>query len=401
MTSYPLPTLAPTVSEAGISVVSFSDVQQSLISSAQQIFGSDIYLGNDSQDGQLIGVFSQAINDCNQATAAVFNSFSPTFAQGVQLSSLVGINGLTRNTSNASTASGTVTGTVDSVITGGVVADENGNFWDLPPSVTIPFGGSISVTVTSQTNGDISAPIGTINRIVNPQFGWQAFSNTDAAILGQAVETDPALKDRQSVSTELSAITLTDTIIANIANLTGVIRNGGYDNDSNVTDSNGVPSGALAMVVQGGGAQQIANTIAVLKPPGCKTYGSTSGVYIDKYGVPHVINYSQLVLDQIYFAFSIQRLAGWVITTEKLIQDALANFVDQLAIGEDVYATQCLGIAALTGNAATLALSQTFSINMASFFLGTAASPTSSANIVVAFNHAAACSASNIFITLE
>ena len=102
MMSYPLPTLAPTVSAAGISTVSFYDIQQSLIASAKQIFGNDVYLGNDSQDGQLIGVFSQAINDCNQIAAAVFNSFSPTYSQGAQLSSLVGINGLQRIRTNIS-----------------------------------------------------------------------------------------------------------------------------------------------------------------------------------------------------------------------------------------------------------------------------------------------------------
>jgi len=400
MTAYPLPTLAPTVSASGISPVSFYDIQQSLIASAEQIFGSDIYLGNDSQDGQLLGVFSQAVSDCGQATAAVFNSFSPTFAQGAQLSSLVGINGLQRNTSSASTAVGTVTGTVGSVITSGVVADENGNLWNLPSPITIPFGGSISVTATAQQVGNISAPVGTINRIVNPQFGWQTFSNTSAAALGNAVETDTALKARQSTSTELSAMTLTSTIIAAIANLDGVVRNGGYDNDTDSTDSNGVLSGALAMVVQGGAAQQIVDGIAILKSPGCKTYGSTSGIYIDAYGVPHTINYSILALDQIYFTFTVQRLAGWVITTELLIEETLVNFVNQLSIGEDVYATQCLGVASLTGNAATLSLSQTFSISISTFFLGASSSPTANTNLSVAFNHAATCSTTNITITL-
>ena len=400
MMSYPLPTLAPTVSAAGISTVSFYDIQQSLIASAKQIFGNDVYLGNDSQDGQLIGVFSQAINDCNQIAAAVFNSFSPTYSQGAQLSSLVGINGLQRNTSSASTAVGTVTGTVGTEINGGVVADDNGNLWNLPSPVTIPFGGSISVTVTAQQNGNISASIGSINQIVNPQFGWQSFSNTAAAVLGQSIETDTSLKKRQSISTELSATTLTSTIIAAIANLIGVVRNGGYDNDTNSTDPNGVPSGALAMAVQGGASQDIVNSIAILKSPGCKTYGSTSGIYIDNYGVPHTINYSALGLNQIYFAFTVKRLSGWVITTELLIQETLTNFVNQLTIGEDVYATQCLGVASLTGNSTTLALSQTFSISISTFFLGLTASPTTNTDLTISFNYAAQCSVANINITL-
>jgi len=400
MSTYPLPTLAPTISSTGIAIVSFTDILQSLIASAQNIFGSDVYLGADSQDGQLIGVFSSAIYDTGLAIASVFNSYSPQYAQGTQLSSLVQLNGLTRNTATNSTAIGTVIGNVGAVITNGVVADDAKNLWNLPSPITIPSGGSISVTVTSQQAGNIAAAIGAINTIVNPQFGWQSFISTAAATIGQAVETDTALKLRQSISTTINAVTITDAIISAIANLSGVTRNGGYDNQTGIIDSNSVPAGALAMVVQGGTSQQIINTIAQLKPPGCSTYGGVSGTYIDLYGVPYIINYSSLTEVPIYFTFTVQRLAGWVPTTVAVIQETLANFINGLAIGEDVYATQCLGAASLTGNALTLLLAQTFSIEIATFYLGTTSSPSSNTDLTIAFNAAAQGLAANINITL-
>lgn len=400
MTTYPLPTLAPTIDATGISTVAFGDIQNSLVASAQNIFGSDVYLGDDSQDGQLIGIFSQAIYDTGMAIEAVFNSFSPQFSQGAQLSSLVQINGLQRNSSSNSTAVGTVTGTVDATITNGVVADENGNLWNLPSPVIIPSGGSISVTVTAQIAGNISAATGTINQIVNPQFGWSSFVSTSAAAAGLDVETDTSLKTRQSNSQTLNAQTLTDSIIAAIANISGVTRNGGYDNDTNSTDSNGVPAGALAMVVQGGSPADIASIIAIKKAPGGKTYGTTSSIYEDSYGVPHTINYSVLNNVSVYFAFTIKRLNGFVPTTTSLVAETLANFINSLAIGEDVYATQCLGIASLAGNSATQSLAQTFSIEISTFFLGTTTSPNSNTDISIAFNAAAQCTVPNITITL-
>jgi len=399
-TAYPLATLAPTIDSTGIKPVAFSDIQNSLIAEAQNIFGSDVYLGSDSQDGQFIGIFSQAVFDTGQSVANAFNSFSPNYAQGAQLSAQVQINGLTRNSATFSTAVGSVVGIVGATIKNGVVADSSGNLWNLPTTVTIPSSGSISVTVTAQQLGNIAAPIGTINQIVNPQFGWQSFTSTAAAITGLAIETDSELVQRQSVSTSISSLTVTNAILAAIQNLPGVLSVGGYDNDTTSTDVNGVPAGALAVVVLGGVAQTVVNLIAVKKSPGCPTYGNTSGTYVDLYGVPHIINYSNLVQTNIFFQFTIKKLTNWVISTETLIQETLVNFVNSLSIGETVYATQCLGVASLAGNINTIGLSQTFSIEIATFFLDTSVSPSSNADIPIAFNASAMCSISNIVITL-
>lgn len=396
MTIYPLATLAPAIDSSGISAVPFTDIQQSLIASMQSIYGSDIYLGSDSQDGQMIGVLAQAIYDTGQLAVSVFNDFSPTNSQSAGLSSLVKINGIRRNTSSASTAIGNVVGTVGTVINGGIVADDNGNLWDLPSTVTIPSAGYVSVTVVCQTTGSISAAIGSINTIFNPQLGWQSFTNTSVASLGNAVETDAELKKRQTQSTSLPAQSITDGILANVANVSGVSRYAGYDNDTSSTDANGVPAHSIAIVVLGGSTQDIVNAIGATKPPGIPTYGSTSGNYVDAYGVPKTINYSALSQVNVYFSFTITALTGYVSTTKTLIAETLAAFINSLSIGEDVYATQSLGAASL----ANLALGQTFSIQMASFKLGTSPSPSGSTDVTIAFNAAAICSAANISITV-
>jgi len=86
----------------------------------------------DSQDGQWLAALASAINDSNQAAVMVFQSFSPTYAQGVNLSSLVKINGLTRLVATNSTAVGNVVGVAGTVIANGSVADTAGNIWNLP-----------------------------------------------------------------------------------------------------------------------------------------------------------------------------------------------------------------------------------------------------------------------------
>jgi uncharacterized phage protein gp47/JayE len=394
MATYPLATLAPTVSNTGISAPQYSDIYQSLIATFQNIYGSDIYVAPDSQDGQFLAVIAAAINDSNQAMISVFQGYSPYYAQGTGLSAQVKLNGLTRLTATNSSAVGVVTGVVGTIITNGVVQDAGGNLWSLPTSVTIPTGGSISVTVTAQQPGSISATVGTINQIYNPQVGWQTFSNTSAAVAGQATETDAALRIRQAASVATPALAVRDAIYAAIGAVTGVERYTVYENPTASTDANGVPAHAIACVVEGGSVAAITSAIFLRKPPGIQTYGTTSYTQTSPLGLSSVINYFVLGEVNIYFAVTIKALPGYLSTTTADIISALVAYVKSLVIGESVYVSQTSAIASMIG----LPEGQTFYIT--DFRLGTAASPTGTSNIAIAYNQGANCAASNITVTV-
>lgn len=394
MATYPLATLAPTIDLTGISAPSYNDVYQSLIAIFQSIYGSGIYIAPDSQDGQWIAALAKAINDSNQAAVAVFQAFSPVYAQGAGLSSLVKLNGLVRSTATNSTAVGNVVGQAGTIISNGVVQDANQNLWNLPTTVTIPTGGSIAVTVTAQKAGNIVAPSGTINKIYNPQLGWQSFTSTADAVPGAAVETDAALRVRQFNSTALPALSIVEAIYAAIGAVPGVTRWWVYMNDTATTDANGIPAHSICAVVQGGTVAAIAAAINSKKSPGAQTYGTTSATVYDANGLSTVINYDILSLTQVYFAITIKALPGYVATTATAIQNAVAAFINSLTIGEDVYMSQAYAEAALPGQT----IGQSFYIQ--TFYLGLASNPTGTANLTIAFNAAAACSAANVIVTV-
>jgi len=393
-TTYPLPTLAPTVDATGISAPSYSDIYQSLVASFQQIYGADIYVAPDSQDGQWLAVLALALHESNQAAISVFNAFSPYYAQGAELSSLVKLNGLQRKPATNSTATGLVTGQAGTIITHGIVKDVAGNLWALPPTVVIPVGGTVTVTVTAQSAGSISAAIGAINIIYNPQLGWQSFSNTAAAVVGSPIETDAELRIRQSQSVAIPAQTIRQSILAAIANIPGVTRYAVYENDTGSTDANGLPAHSFSAVVLGGNSSAVAGAIALRKTIGAQTYGTTSVVVTDRYGIQTTINYFQLALTNVYFAVTIKALPGYLSSTGTAIIQALVDFVNALDIGEDVYVSQAQAAAQLIG----LGIGQTFYLT--DFRLGTSASPTGTSNIVIAFNAAATCATGNITLTV-
>jgi uncharacterized phage protein gp47/JayE len=393
-TTYPLSSLAPTIDATGISAPVYNDIYQSLLAILKQIYGADIYVQPDSQDGQWIAALSLAIYNSNQSAIATFNAFSPSYAQGAGLSSLVKLNGLQRKIATNSTAVGNAVGQAGTIITNGVVKDVNGKLWDLPASVTIPISGTITITVTAQDVGNISAATGEINSIYNPQLGWQSFSNTAVAVPGTAVETDAELRFRQTQSVAMPAQTILASIASAIANIPGVSRYFVYENDTGSTDVNGLPAHSFSAVVQGGTSSDIAEAIALRKTVGSQTYGTTSVVVHDQYGLPTTINYYQLTQVGIYFAVTIKALPGYVATTGDALIAALVAFVNGLTIGEDVYLSQAQAAAQLIG----LDIGQTFYVT--DFRLGIAPSPTGTSNIVIAFNNAANCVTANVGLTV-
>lgn len=392
--TYPLPTLAPTVSLTGISAPSYNDIYQSLVASFKLIYGSDIYIQPDSQDGQWLGVLAQAIYDCNQTAVAVFQAFSPTYAQGVGLSTLVKLIGIARNVATNSTAIGDVIGQEGAVITDGVVQDTAGNRWNLPASVTIPFGGLITVTVTAQEEGDLTANIGQINSIYNPQLGWQSFSNTANAIAGSPVESDAALRVRQIKSVAIPSLGIRESIYSNVSNLPGVTACTVHDNDTGSTDADGVPAHSIAVIVGGGDVQQIVDTIGQTKVPGGQTYGTTSGIYTDQFGLTTPINYFALDHVGIYYAVTVKALPGFdSIGTPIAIKQALADFSSGLDIGEDVYYSQAMAAASLLDT-----VGGTYYIT--SFFMGLAPTPVTTTNITIPFNGQAEGDPANTTVTV-
>lgn len=394
----PSPTAA-TVSSTGISAPTYAQVLNYLVSQLQAIFGADAYLGNDSQDGQLLAIFAQALSDANSAAIAVYNAFSPQTAVGAGLSSNVKINGLQRIPGSFSTAALTIVGTANITITNGVAQDTNGNQWALPASVTIPLSGTITVTATCSVLGAVAAAPGTITIIQTPVFGWQSVTNSAAAAPGNAVETDAALRVRQAASVALPAVTVFQGIVAQIRQVLGVTRVAAYENNTTSTNGLGIPAGNLAFVVENGAALSIAQAIALVIPPGTPTYatgpGAVSQTVTDASGYSKVINFMTPTESRIDIALTIHGLTGWSTATEAVIQQALISYIASLPIGQNVSYTGIFPVAYLPGTA------QAGTFNITAMTLEkNETGGTQTTDIVLAFNEAPFTDAAHITFTI-
>lgn len=388
--------VAPVISATGISAPSFNDVLQYVIAKYQGIYGSDVYLGADSQDYQFLSAgIATPINDLNAAIIATYNAYSPATAQNANLSSVVKINGLTRNVPTNSTVDQIIVGQAGTIIANGVTQDANSNKWNLPATVTIPASGTITVTATCQTAGAIQAGIGTVNQIATPTYGWQTVTNATAAAAGAPVETDSQLKARQAVSTALPSRTVLEGTVGAIWAIQGVTRVTPYENDTSTTDANGVPGNKIYIVVEGGDSTAIANAIAAKKTPGTGTYGTTTITVTDAYGIAHAINFYRPTYDAITCAITLKALTGYTSTIGAAIQAAVAAYVNAVAIGGAPGGT----VEWDSALAAAKSVSGSNTFRITSFALsgpGGAGSP----DVPLAFNHAGQATPASVTITV-
>ena len=380
--------IAPVIDVSGLHLPLYQDILDDLIALKKSIYGSDIYLGIDSTDYQELSIFALKMYDTLLAIQSAYNSRSPVTATGIALDTVVKINGLLRQAATYSTVDLLISGTAGTTIINGVATDEAGQNWLLPSPSVIPSIGYTTVTATAELPGAIQATAGTVDQINTPQAGWLAVTNVGAATSGVDAETDTQLRLRQSISTEIPAVTPLDGIVGAVADVLGVTRYIGYDNDTNSTNGDGVPAHTVCVVTEGGDSTAIATAIANKKAPGTGTYGTTSVVTYDLHGNAHTISFYRATSVTVKVAITIHSLPGYSVAVGLLVKEAIAAAINLLTIGADVHANTLIAVASLLGTANAT----TFTVT--SLTIGRiGSSPAYSSNdVVIAFNEVAVCS---------
>ena len=379
------------VSANGITAPTYDEIYEYFKDRAKSIFGSDINLDADTQDGQLLAIFASAINDLNAQAIAVFNAYNPNTASGVALDCAVKTNGLTRQDASKSHVDLKLVGTAGTVITNGVAIDSSFNRWLLPEVVSIPLSGSVIVTAEAQDVGAVSAEAGSITKIGTPTLGWQSVINTAPAVEGVDIETDAELRERQALSTMQPTVGLWEGLIGSIAQIDDVHSVAGRHNDTGQTSSDGIPAHSIALVVAGGNVNDIAETIFKKKSQGVATFGSTSVQHIDAFGNINTISFSRPSDVKVSVNLTIKATEVWLSTVEDQIKNRVASYINGLEIGEMVDAAK---VATIVVRKDDCTFDDAFILQK--LLLNSSASP-----VNIGWNQKASCLASDIKISVE
>ena len=327
---------APYIDELGMHVPTYNDILKDLLDSMKQIFGTDIYLDEDSMDYQQISIFAKKIYDTNSLALLVYNNRTANTSVGVGLDNLCALVGIKRKPATYSECQLTITGDPGTVIIGGKANDGTYN-WNLPDEVTIPSNGTIIVQATCETSGYITAAPNTINTIATPLYGWIGVTNQYAATPGKNVESDANLRARYYVSTMLPAVSIFDSMLASLSSITDVKRVKGYENDTNQTSVEGFPPHSVTFVVEEGDDGQIAEMIYNKKTPGCYTNGTTDIEILSEAGNVTHIRFYRPTYKNVWVKVNITKLAGYNDSVVDKIKKALVDYIKSADIHDTIY----------------------------------------------------------------
>ncbi|MDH0030305.1 MULTISPECIES: baseplate J/gp47 family protein [unclassified Acinetobacter] len=374
-----------TIDENGVSASTFEEILLDLKNEYKGIYGNDVYLENDSQDGQFLALIARAISDTAAVAVGVYNSFSPVSALGEALSRNVAINGITRAIPTNSFAPVVISGAIGTTIKNGIVGDGT-HRWFLPTIVIIDNTGSITVNAVCESLGAISATPHNITNIITPTRGWVSVDNPNAAVLGNPVENDATLRQRQIISTTIPSLGLLSGALGAIANLDGVTRYRGYENDSDAVNDFGMSPHSVAFVISGGDEQQIAEVIQLKKTMGCATDGDISRVVVDPFGNEKTIKFYRPTVVTTNVVVNIVALNNYNDSTGLKIKQSVADYINRVEIGGKITQTHLYIAAALNGSF------DAASYEIASIWVN------DQSDLLLNFNELAVCTVNNVSI---
>ena len=326
------------VSADGFHYPDYETILEMLKSEFRNIYGKDIYIEPDSQDGQWLTIQALALFEMAQVAAKIYASFSPTTATGDALTRNVKINGLRRKSATYSTAELKVVGENGTRIPiGSLAKDKAGNKWQTTADVTIGATGEALVNAQATEIGAITALANTITEIATPQKGWQSVTNPADALEGVAVETDFELRLRQSRSVALPSQTINEGILGAIFSLENVQRAKLYENDTAETDANGLPPHSINAVVYGGDAGEIAQVIANKKTPGTKAFGDVCVEIVDRYNNKTSYCFSRPTIKKVSVKIKIKPLLNYLVDYADVIKENVQSYVEATDIGGTLY----------------------------------------------------------------
>lgn len=325
----------PYIDETGFHYPTYNDTLEMLVSAMQTIYGSGIYLGQDSQDYQLISIIADLAHDCFQTAEIAYNAQSPVTAMGTGLDYNVALNGISRKPASASTVELTLSGVAGTRIESGLVSDVNDHIWELPELVTIT-GGSVKAEATCTEAGAIQAEANSITHIMTPTLGWEAVTNEAPARTGTDIETDSELRARQASSTAQQSQSIVGGLYGALISLTGVTRCVIHENDTSEPDSNGIPGHSICVVIEGGEDEAVAETILLHKGMGCGTYGDTSVTLEREDEQADEIHFDRPSYVDVDVEVNITRRAGYTASIPTEITNAIVNYLSTFTIGTDL-----------------------------------------------------------------
>lgn len=323
------------ITPTGLEVASQTELVTLFTTAYQTIYGSDINLDPDSPDGQMMMIFIQAILDVEDLLVQIYNQFDPDNAIGVVLDQRVAINGIQRQAGTFTITNITIVTTQALNLFGAdqtaqdiyTVADNAGNKWQLQVSQNISGPGTYVFSFQSAVAGAVLTVPNTITIPVSIVLGVSSINNPTAyTTLGINEESDAALRIRRQKSVSLAGQGFLAGLLAALENLPGMGSVFVYENNTGVTDGDGVPGHSIWVITSGTALDsEIANAIYLKRNAGCGMFGSTTFGVVQADGSTFIIKWDVVLPETLFIKFTATSLDGLNMPNVELIRSKLVD----------------------------------------------------------------------------
>lgn len=224
----------------GVTVATYAEIYKALIKRFKEIWGEDIDLSSASADGVFVNTYALIINNILQSFKSFYESLNVNTATGAALDVLCNLTNVTRKQATASTCPVVLTldeSESDDYNTNEIdLVDVNGNIWYARniEGFTLKKGEPQTILFTCSQLGPITAPKGTIDRVVNNDVSINVSQEQDANV-GFNVESDSSLRQRRNQTLGSRGSTVLESLSASLLNLTGIKDVKIYNNDTGST----------------------------------------------------------------------------------------------------------------------------------------------------------------------
>jgi hypothetical protein len=258
------------------------------------------------------------------------------------------------------------------------------------------------VRIESDTDGPGSAievTGGTANTALGfPTAKVAGLNQSDADQLGSDLESNTLFRLRREVLLSAQGDATIEAILAEVAGVTGVVETKVFENDTDLTDADGIPPHSVEVVVDAPGVTDadIAQAIFESKAAGIRAHGTTiSETITDSQGIDHTIGATRATLISIFIDITVATntdpIEGPVYPADGDTQVAAALVAEggKLGIDDDVIAER-IKCAAFEVDGV---------IDILVFFIDKTASPVVSDNIPIGSRELSDFDTANVGVT--
>ncbi|OBU97802.1 hypothetical protein A7B51_00055 [Lentilactobacillus parabuchneri] len=332
------------IDENGYTPLNYDDALDTVQGFIRRENGEDTNVSPRSFWGTLARVLAKIAVNVDQNGENVHDSGYIQQSTGVNLDRVGGNYGLMRKQAEVASVTLSFTGTPGYVIpTGTVFMDDNGNeFYSVDDCQLDVNGVGSTIIVSSELGSQYNVDAGTIVNQQSPVEEIDNVTNSQAAEGGQDMETDLDFRNRlllASNSNESGTINGIYTALMNTQGVTAV--KSVYNSSENAPDAYGNPPKTVHYYVQGGVAQDVANTIFRVGGGGIALYGSLSKTVIDDSGSTQTIFFDRPQETPIYVKASI-KVSDSFDQSEGTddIKAAIEGYIESLQMGDKVVTNQ-------------------------------------------------------------